>query len=116
MKIIQKTRPELPPDFQRIYNEHYKNNREGETTGASLSQKMESWMHKKVAEDVKKDIKKFYAYFKKKLYLCRIINLNCIFNEKILRDEEIIGKAGTYTYLLIGDDEKSEAVQMILMK
>ena len=53
-----KTRPELPSDFQRIYNEHYKNNREGKTTGAFLSQKMESWMHKKVAEDVKKDIKK----------------------------------------------------------
>ena len=53
-----KTRSELPPDFQRIYNEHYKNNREGETTSASLSQKMESWMHKKVAKDVKKDIKK----------------------------------------------------------
>jgi len=53
-----KTRSELPPDFQRIYNEHYKNNREGESIGASLAQKMESWMHKKVAEDVKKDTKK----------------------------------------------------------
>jgi hypothetical protein len=50
-----KTRPILPPDFQRIYNEHYKNNREGETTGASWAQKMESWMHKKVAKDVKKE-------------------------------------------------------------
>jgi len=53
-----KIRPELPPDFQRIYNEHYKNNREGETTGASLAQKMESWMHKKVAEDVKNSTNK----------------------------------------------------------
>ena len=50
-----KIRPILPHDFQRIYNEHYKNNREGETVGASLSQKMESWMHKKVAHDVKKE-------------------------------------------------------------
>ncbi|MCL2178226.1 MAG: class I SAM-dependent methyltransferase [Proteobacteria bacterium] len=49
-----KTRQELPPDFQRIYNEHYKNNREGESTGSSLAQKMESWMHKKVAKDVKR--------------------------------------------------------------
>jgi len=53
-----KIRPELPADFQRIYNEHYKNNREGETTGASLAQKMESWMHKKVAKDVKKENQK----------------------------------------------------------
>jgi len=50
-----KTRTALSSDFQRIYNEHYKNNREGGTTGSSLSQKMESWMHKKVAKDVKKD-------------------------------------------------------------
>ena len=50
-----KIRPILPEDFQRIYNEHYKNNRDGETTGASLAQKMESWMHKKVAKDVKKE-------------------------------------------------------------
>jgi len=50
-----KIRPTLPSDFQQIYNEHYKNNREGKTTGASLAQKMESWMHKKVAKDVKKE-------------------------------------------------------------
>jgi len=53
-----KTRPPLPPDFERIYNEHYKSNREGETTGASLAQKMESWLHKKVAQDVKKETNK----------------------------------------------------------
>ena len=50
-----KTRPILPPDFQLIYNEHYKSNRDGETTGASLAQKMETWLHKKVARDVKKE-------------------------------------------------------------
>jgi hypothetical protein len=53
-----KTRPSLTPEFQQIYNEHYKNNREGETTGSSLAQRMESWMHKKVAKDVKKNIHK----------------------------------------------------------
>jgi len=53
-----KTRPILPENFQQIYNEHYKNNREGETTVSSLSQKMESWMHKKVAGDVKKELHK----------------------------------------------------------
>jgi hypothetical protein len=47
-----KIRPALPPDFEKIYNSHYKSNREGKTTGASLAQKMESWMHKKVAKDV----------------------------------------------------------------
>ena len=48
-----KIRPELAAEFQQIYIEHYKNNREGESVGTSLSQKMESWMHKKVAKDVK---------------------------------------------------------------
>ena len=53
-----KTRPALNHEFQRIYNEHYKSNRDGETTGASLAQKMESWLHKKVAEDAKNNTRK----------------------------------------------------------
>ncbi len=48
-----KTRTELTPDYLKIYTEHYKNNRTGKTTGASLAQRMEAWMHRKVAEDVK---------------------------------------------------------------
>src|SRR6266571_999915 len=47
-----KQRPELPEAFRKIYVEHYKRNREGGSPAPSLSQKMESWMHRKVAEDV----------------------------------------------------------------
>ena len=47
-----KERIELPPEFQKIYSEHYKNNREGGTSASSLSQKMERWLHRKVANDV----------------------------------------------------------------
>lgn len=47
-----KTRPPLPPRIERIYAEHYKENRDGRSHAASLAQKMEGWMHKKVAHDV----------------------------------------------------------------
>ncbi|CZF78409.1 hypothetical protein GCE9029_00819 [Grimontia celer] len=47
-----KERPVLPKEIKDIYSEHYKNNREGSTAASSLSQWMESWLHKKVAEDI----------------------------------------------------------------
>lgn len=47
-----KKRTVLPPKFQEIYAAHYKQNRDGDTTASSLSQKMEAWMHRKVAKDV----------------------------------------------------------------
>ncbi len=47
-----KKRIELPEAFQKIYNQHYLSNREGKYKATSLSQKLESWMHKKIAEDV----------------------------------------------------------------
>jgi len=53
-----KVRPELPEEFRSIYIEQYKNNREGVTTASGLAQKMESWLHKKVAQDVKDNTNK----------------------------------------------------------
>lgn len=47
-----KTRPELPPAYQAIYAEQYKENREGGSAAAGLAQKLEAWMHRKVAADV----------------------------------------------------------------
>src|ERR1051325_1043240 len=47
-----KQRPTLPEAYRNIYAEHYKRNREGTSTASSLSQMMESWMHRKVAADV----------------------------------------------------------------
>lgn len=48
-----KRRPPLPKEIQEIYSLCYKSNRKGRTTASSLSQKMESWMHRKVARDVR---------------------------------------------------------------
>jgi len=47
-----KVRVELPLEFQKIYAEHYKKNRDGDTTASSVAQKMEAWLHRKVANDV----------------------------------------------------------------
>lgn len=47
-----KKRKELPLEYQKIYNQHYKSNRDGDTAASGLAQKMEQWLHKKVAEDV----------------------------------------------------------------
>lgn len=47
-----KTRPPLPKEIQAIYSAHYKSNREGTTNASSLAQRMESWLHRRVASDV----------------------------------------------------------------
>ncbi|MCR5876514.1 class I SAM-dependent methyltransferase [Phenylobacterium sp. J426] len=46
-----KTRPPLPPKIAEIYARQYAENRAGETTAASLSQRLEQWMHRQVAAD-----------------------------------------------------------------
>jgi len=48
-----KRRPPLPPEFAAIYSEYYKENRDGKSKASSWAQRMESWMHKKVAADVR---------------------------------------------------------------
>ena len=47
-----KVRPPLPRKIEDIYLANYKSNREGQTTASSLAQKMESWLHRQVANDV----------------------------------------------------------------
>jgi SAM-dependent methyltransferase len=47
-----KARAMLPPAFAAIYAAQYKENRTGETAAASLAQRVERWMHRRVAEDV----------------------------------------------------------------
>jgi SAM-dependent methyltransferase len=48
-----KTRPPLPPKLQAIYTRQYLENRGGETPAASLSQRLERWLHRQVAADVR---------------------------------------------------------------
>ncbi len=47
-----KKRSQLPEAYASLYEEHYKTNRKGQTKASGLAQKMETWLHKKVAADV----------------------------------------------------------------
>jgi hypothetical protein len=47
-----KQRAPLPPEYAAIYVQHYRNSREGNSQILGLAQRMERWMHNKVAEDV----------------------------------------------------------------
>ncbi|MEJ7622891.1 MAG: hypothetical protein WKF34_02755 [Pyrinomonadaceae bacterium] len=47
-----KIRPELPAAYKAIYAAQYKENRDGASTASGLAQKLESWMHRRVAADV----------------------------------------------------------------
>ncbi len=45
-----KQRKELPVEYKTIYEQYYVENRNGLTKASSLSQKVEGWLHKKVAK------------------------------------------------------------------
>ena len=47
-----KTRPPLPREIRQIYTACYKENRQGQTVMSSMSNKLESWLHKQVAKDI----------------------------------------------------------------
>jgi hypothetical protein len=48
-----KERPPLPPEYAAIYLGHYRNSREGNSKVLSLAKRAESWMHRRLAADVK---------------------------------------------------------------
>jgi hypothetical protein len=45
-----KQRPPLPPEYQALYEEHIKRNRQGAQGVVRLSSRMEAWMHRQVAK------------------------------------------------------------------
>src|SRR6476660_8143718 len=47
-----KERKPLSPEFAAIYLEHYRNSREGKSKVLSAAKWAESWMHRRLAEDV----------------------------------------------------------------
>ena len=53
-----KKRAPLPPEYEAIYLQHYRNSREGNSQILGLAKWAESWMHRKVAEDVRKGARK----------------------------------------------------------
>jgi len=48
-----KTRPPLSPAIEAIYKRQYEENRRGHTPAASAAQRLESWMHRCVAADLR---------------------------------------------------------------
>jgi methyltransferase family protein len=46
-----KRRTPLPPEYAAIYLQHYRNSRGGKSQILGLAQRMERWMHRKVASD-----------------------------------------------------------------
>ncbi len=48
-----KKRVPLPPEYESIYLQHYRNSREGSSKILGLAKRAEAWMHRKVAEDVR---------------------------------------------------------------
>lgn len=52
-----KKRIKLPEEFKEIYLPHYYENREGKTFATYFSNKLESWMHRMVAKDIRSNNK-----------------------------------------------------------
>src|SRR5260370_21433737 len=52
LETYPRHRPPLPPAHQRIYVEHYRAKRAGERGISYLARRLESWMHRKVADGV----------------------------------------------------------------
>lgn len=55
IKSYPRKRKELPEAYKKIYNQHYEENRKGKTKASYLSNKVEYWLHYKVAKSAKAD-------------------------------------------------------------
>lgn len=50
LKTYPRKRKKLPKEYQKIYDQHYAENRNGKTRASRLSSWLERWLHKKVAK------------------------------------------------------------------
>src|ERR1044072_1142758 len=53
---LPKTRPTLPPEYQKIYLQHIQENRHGQSPASSLSTALEGWMHRRIARDAREGL------------------------------------------------------------
>jgi hypothetical protein len=53
LRHFPKHRQPLPEEYQAIYNEQYRINRNGGSAATSIAQKMEQWLHHQVAADLR---------------------------------------------------------------
>jgi hypothetical protein len=56
LQRYSKRRPELPEGHRLVYEQHYLANRNAQYRTTAVSQKMEAWMHRHVASDLRKGI------------------------------------------------------------
>lgn len=57
MASYPRVRSELPEAYKKIYNQYYEENRNGATKVTYFSEKLEHWLHKKVAKSAGKNTK-----------------------------------------------------------
>jgi hypothetical protein len=55
LSLYPKTRIDLPESYKAIYQQHYFGNRNGQYATTSVSKKLEGWMHRQVAADLRPD-------------------------------------------------------------
>lgn len=53
LRRYPKRRPDLPEEHRRVYDEHYLANRNAHYRTTSVSSRMEAWMHRHVAKDLR---------------------------------------------------------------
>ena len=53
LALYPKSRVDLPDDYKAIYTGHYLANRTGQYSTTSVSKRLEAWMHRQVAADLK---------------------------------------------------------------
>jgi hypothetical protein len=52
LALFPKVRDPLPPQYQAIYDRHYQENRAGGSPASALAQRLERWMHHRIADDI----------------------------------------------------------------
>ncbi len=55
--FFPKVRTELPEEYKKIWDEHYLDSRKGRTKATRASSKMESWLHRRVAESANEEMR-----------------------------------------------------------
>ena len=53
LKTYPRKHPALPKSYQKIYEQHYKENRDGATKISAYARSFEGWLHKKIAKSAR---------------------------------------------------------------
>ena len=53
LKTYPRKHPSLTNSYQKIYEQHYKENRDGATKISAYARSFEGWLHKKIAKSAR---------------------------------------------------------------